>query len=165
MQAEIEGFQPMKLNLLQREQKIPASLPEVFAFFSEARNLDRITPPWLRFQVREQTDRELKVGTLIHYKLAWNGLPLKWTTRIEEWQPPVFFVDIQLKGPYRLWRHRHSFEPCDGGTLMKDTVEYALPMGFLGEIFVGRRVRHDVERIFDHRAHQISDLFAVRGAA
>ena len=104
-------------------------MPEVFAFFSEARNLDRITPPWLHFKVLNQTDRELKAGTLIYYELAWHGLPMRWTTLIEEWCPPTQFVDIQLKGPYRLWHHTHSFEACVGGTLIKDTVQYTVPAG------------------------------------
>lgn len=149
----------MKINVLRREQCIPARLPEVFAFFSEARNLDRITPPWLRFKVLAQTDPELKVGTLIYYKLAWSGVPLKWTTRIEEWCPPALFVDVQLKGPYCLWRHTHEFEACDGGTLMRDMVEYALRMGHLGDFCAGGLVRRDVERIFDYRAKQISAIF------
>ena len=149
----------MRVNFLHREQKIPASLPEVFAFFSEARNLKNLTPPWLRFELVEQRERELKAGTLIRYQLAWNSLRLKWTTRIEEWQPPKLFIDIQLKGPYRLWRHCHSFWPCDGGTLMKDEVHYALPMGALGEVIAGKVVRRDLERVFDFRAQQIAAIF------
>jgi ligand-binding SRPBCC domain-containing protein len=147
----------MKVRALHREQMIPVLLPEVFSFFSEARNLDPITPPWLHFQVLDQTDRELKAGTLIHYELAWHGLPVRWTTLIEEWCPPTKFVDVQLKGPYRLWRHTHSFEVCDGGTLVRDTVQYAFPLGMLGDLFAGWMVRRDVERIFDYRAKQIPE--------
>jgi len=150
----------MKVRTLHREQKIQAALPEVFAFFSEARNLDRITPPWLHFKVVDQTDPEIKAGTLIHYKLAWHGLPMRWTTLIEEWQAPTRFVDVQLKGPYRLWHHTHTFEPCDGGTLITNTVQYAVPFGALGDLFAGWKVRRDVERIFDHRTARIAELFA-----
>ena len=149
----------MHINTLHREQKIPAPLPEVFAFFSVANNLNRITPDWMKFQIVQQTDAEMKTGTLIYYKLVWKGLPMKWTTRIEEWQPPAYFVDVQLRGPYHLWRHKHTFELCDGGTLMRDTVEYALPMGWWGEIIAGKQVRRDVDRIFDFRAQEISRLF------
>ena len=148
-----------KARTFHRQQIIPAPLSEVFAFFSEARNLDRITPPWLHFNLLSQTDRELKAGTLIYYQLAWHGLLLHWTTRIEEWCPPTRFVDIQLKGPYRLWHHTHSFEACDGGTLIKDTVQYAVPAGVLGDLFAGWLVRRDVERIFDYRAKQIPSMF------
>ena len=152
----------MKVSTFHREQRIPAPLLEVFSFFSEARNPDRITPPWLHFKVLNQTDRELKTGTLIHYELAWHGIPMRWTTRIEEWRPPMRFVDIQLKGPYRLWRHTHSFEACDGGTLIKDTVQYAVPAGVLGALFARWLVRRDVERIFEYRAKQIGAIFKAR---
>lgn len=148
----------MRIRTFHREQKIPALLPGVFSFFSEARNLDRITPPWLHFKVLDQSDSELKAGTLIHYELAWRGIPLDWTTRIEEWCPPTLFVDVQSKGPYRLWRHTHSFEAC-GGTLIKDTVQYAVPAGVLGDLFAGWLVRRDVEQIFDYRAKQTCAIF------
>jgi len=146
-------------SVLHREQWVPASLPEVFSFFSEARNLDRITPPWIHFKLLGQTDPKLRAGTLIHYKLAWHGIPLNWTTLIEEWRPPTLFVDVQLKGPYQLWRHTHAFETRDGGTLIKDTVHYAVPMGALGDVYAGWLVRHDVNRIFDYRAKQIPSMF------
>jgi ligand-binding SRPBCC domain-containing protein len=146
-------------NVLHRKQWVPASLPEVFSFFSEARNLNQITPRWLHFNVLGQTNPRLRAGTLIHYKLAWYGIPLNWTTLIEEWSPPTMFVDIQLKGPYRFWRHVHSFEERDGGTLIKDTVHYAVPMGALGDFCFGWVVRRDLKRVFDYRAKKISAIF------
>lgn len=155
----------MKVRTLLREQWVPSPLPEVFAFFSEARNLERITPPWLHFSILKQTDRELKAGTLIYYKLAWHGLPLAWTSRIEEWRPPNLFVDVQVKGPYCLWSHTHTFEARDGGTLIRDTVRYAVPMGALGDFCAGRLVRHDVNQIFNCRARQISLLFPAKHIA
>lgn len=150
----------MNARTLLREQWIPAPLPEVFTFFSEAGNLDHITPPWLHFSILKQTERELKAGTLIYYKLTWHGFPIAWTSRIEEWRPPKLFVDVQVKGPYRLWHHTHSFEAYDGGTLIRDAVRYAVPMSALGAFCAGRLVRRDVERIFDYRAQKISMLFA-----
>jgi hypothetical protein len=138
----------MRVRTLHREQWIPASLAEVFAFFSHAGNLDRITPPWLHFNILGQTDPELKVGTLIFYKLAWHGFPLAWTSRIEEWRPPTLFVDVQVKGPYRLWHRAHTFEARDGGTLIRDMVRYAIQMEPLGDSCAGMLVRRDVERIF-----------------
>ena len=149
----------MKIRTFEREQIVTAPLKEVFAFFSEAGNLNRITPPWLRFELVGQTEGELKAGTLIHYKLAWHGLPIRWTSLIERWHPPVSFTDFQVKGPYRLWRHRHSFKEHDGGTLITDTVQYAVPMGFLGDLCTGWMVRRDVEKIFDYRTGQLSSIF------
>lgn len=153
----------MMVRTLHREQWIPASLAEVFAFFSQAGNLDRLTPPWLHFNILGQADPELKVGTLISYKLAWHGFPLAWTSRIEEWRPPTLFVDVQVKGPYRLWHHLHTFEARGGGTL--DMVRYAIPMGPLGDSCAGMLVRRDGERIFDYRARQISLIFTAECAA
>ncbi len=155
----------MKVRTLLREQWVPAPLPEAFTFFAEARNLDRITPPWLHFSILKQTDRALKAGTLIYYKLAWHGLPLAWTSRIEKWRLPNLFVDVQVKGPYCLWHHTHTFEARDGGTLIRDTVRYAVSMGALGDSCAGRLVNRDVERIFDYRTEQISLLFRAEDVA
>jgi ligand-binding SRPBCC domain-containing protein len=146
-------------HILRREQWIPAPLREVFSFFSEARNLDRITPPWLHFNVLTETDAQLSAGTLIYYKLAWYGIPLRWTSLIEEWREPNLFIDVQVQGPYRLWHHVHTFEQREGGTLIQDTVHYAVPMGALGDFFAGWLVKRDVKRIFDYRATKISALF------
>ncbi len=149
----------MSTGLLQREQWVDAPLTQVFAFFSEARNLDRITPPWLGFKVLNQSTPQIQAGTLIRYQLAWHGLPMRWTTLIEEWTPPARFVDVQLKGPYGLWRHTHTFAESRGGTLVRDTVEYRVPFGVLGRLFAGRMVRRDVERIFDFRVTKIGEIF------
>lgn len=149
----------MRVRTLHREQWIPRPRAEVFSFFCEAQNLDRITPPWLHFRVLEQTEHELRVGTHIDYELVWHGMPLDWISRIEEWLPPFRFVDLQLKGPYRLWHHTHSFEALDGGTVMTDTVRYAVPFGVLGDFCTGWLVRRDVERIFDYRAREIEAIF------
>jgi ligand-binding SRPBCC domain-containing protein len=146
-----------------REQRIEGWLPdEIFRFFAEAGNLNRITPPWLSFGILGQSDVELRAGTLIHYRLAWYGIPLNWITRVEEWDPPRRFVDVQLSGPYRLWRHTHEFESCNSGTKINDTVNYVVPMGVLGRICAGWLVQRDVERIFDYRAKRISQIFAAQ---
>jgi ligand-binding SRPBCC domain-containing protein len=149
----------MRIRTFHREQWIAKPLADVFSFFCEARNLDRITPPWLNFRVLRQTRHELRVGTLIHYRLAWHGIPIDWTSRIEEWRPPYRFADLQLRGPYRLWHHTHIFEPLDRGTLMKDMVHYSVPLGVLGDLCAGWLVRRDVERIFDYRAWKIAAMF------
>jgi len=155
----------MGIRNLHREQWVPRPLADVFSFFCEARNLDCITPLWLHFSVLRQTGHELRAGTLIHYKLTWHGIPIVWTSRIEEWEPPFRFVDVQVKGPYCLWHHTHSFEALDGGTLISDSVRYAVPFGILGNLCAGWRVRRDVERIFDYRARAITAIFSKKPAS
>ncbi len=150
----------MRIRTLHREQWIARPLAEVFSFFCDARNLDHITPPWLHFRTLRQTGHEMGAGTLIRYRLVWHGMPVDWTSRIEEWRPPFRFVDLQMKGPYRLWHHTHSFETLDGGTLMSDRVRYAVPFGVLGDFCAGWLVESDVERIFDYRARAIAAIFS-----
>jgi ligand-binding SRPBCC domain-containing protein len=99
----------------------------------------------------------MRVGALIEYRLRLHGVPVSWLTRIEEWEPGVRFVDAQLTGPYRLWHHTHEFEPDGaGGTLMRDTVRYALPFGPLGEAARRLFVARDLEAIFDHRERSVA---------
>jgi ligand-binding SRPBCC domain-containing protein len=146
--------------VLERAQVIPAPPGEVFPFFADAANLERITPPWLRFRVVTPAPIEMREGALIEYRLALRRLPLRWLTRIEAWEPGRRFVDVQLRGPYRLWHHTHSFEPAPrGGTLMRDLVRYALPLGALGDAAHGLLVRRDLQRIFDHRERAVVRCF------
>jgi ligand-binding SRPBCC domain-containing protein len=146
--------------LLQREQWIARPIEEVFAFFADATNLEAITPPWLRFRILSPGPIAMRPGALIVYRLRWGWLPLRWVTEIEEWQPPFRFADVQLRGPYALWHHTHSFEPHDGGTLMRDRVRYALPLGPLGRLAHRLFVRRDLEAIFDYRAKKVNEVFA-----
>src|SRR5689334_13428786 len=118
--------------VLQREQWIPRPLEEVFAFFADAGNLEAITPAWLGFRILTPRPIVMRPGAHIRYQLGWHGIPLRWLTEIETWEPPHEFVDVQLQGPYRLWHHTHRFEAADGGTVMRDVVRYALPLGLLG---------------------------------
>jgi ligand-binding SRPBCC domain-containing protein len=97
---------------------------------------------------------ELKQGTVIAYALRLHGLPIRWLTKIEEWDPSRRFVDVQLRGPYRLWRHTHTFEDAAGGTRMTDDVEYALPFSWLGRLFQPL-VERDIRRIFDYRTRAV----------
>lgn len=145
--------------LLESEQWIPRPVPEVFAFFSQAENLERMTPSFLGFRVVEMSTRGLEVGTLIRYRLKVHGIPIAWTTRIEEWVPGVRFVDNQLKGPYALWHHTHTFEAKDGGTLMRDRVRFRLPFGILGDLVAGWLVKRDVSAIFEFRRTTIDGVF------
>jgi ligand-binding SRPBCC domain-containing protein len=136
---------------LEREQVLPRRIEEVIAFFAEARNLERITPPWLVFRVLTPEPIAMRVGTLIDYRLRVHGIPLSWTTRIEQWDPGAGFVDRQIAGPYRLWHHRHSFRAEGDSTVVTDVVDYALPFGPLGEIAHRLLVRRDLEQIFAYR--------------
>ncbi len=140
-------------------QKVPRELPEVFAFFSQAENLEVITPSWLNFKILAVTPEPIQQGTFIHYSLRLHGIPLFWTSKIIEWDPPYRFVDLQLRGPYKLWRHEHRFETHDGGTLITDTVMLALPFGVLGKIAYKIRVRSDVQKIFAFRKDKIRLFF------
>ena len=136
-----------------REQRLPGTPAEVFPFFADAANLEAITPPWLHFRIVTPQPIEMREGALIEYRLRLRGIPLRWRTRIDEWEPGVRFVDRQLSGPYRLWHHTHEFE-ADGPhhTLMRDTVRYAAPLDRLSHPLV----RRDLDRIFAFRAAAIA---------
>ena len=143
-------------HVLRREQRLPGTPAEVFPFFGGAGNLEAITPPWLCFAIVPPRPLDIGVGTLIEYRLRLHGIPISWLTRIEEWVPGERFVDQQLRGPYALWHHTHEFEP-DGedGTLMRDTVRYALPLGPVGALAHRALVRRDLAAIFDFRQRAV----------
>jgi len=155
----------MPILELHREQQIHRPLAEVFDFFASAENLERITPPWLRFRILEPAPDELKQGATIDYALRVHGIPIRWTSRIERWNPPFEFIDVQVKGPYKRWRHLHRFSETNGGTLMEDLVEYELPFGPLGRLAHRLQVARDLERIFDYRTRRIEELLTRNGPA
>lgn len=140
---------------LEAEMWLPRPLIEVFEFFSNAANLQRITPDWVNFQVKTPTPIEVQKGTLIDYTIRMYGIPMPWRTLIDAWEPPYRFVDIQLRGPYRTWHHEHLFEERDGGTLVKDLVDYAVPGGAVIEWLI---VRRDVKRIFEYRTQSLARI-------
>jgi len=144
---------------LHRELFIARPIEEVFAFFSDAANLERITPPWLNFRILTTQSTPIHAGTLLDYELRWHGIAIRWRTGIVGWNPPHEFADVQLRGPYRSWRHTHSFLSESGGTLMTDVVRYELPLGILGRLAHVVRVRRDLERVFDYRSSTIFGLF------
>jgi ligand-binding SRPBCC domain-containing protein len=137
--------------MLERSQRLPRAPEDVFGFFADAGNLQAITPDWLHFRVLTPAPVAMNPGTLLEYRLRLHGLPLRWLTRIAAWEPPVRFVDTQVRGPYRVWHHTHSFEPDGDGTLMRDRVRYALPLGPVGELAHAALVRRDLDRIFAFR--------------
>jgi ligand-binding SRPBCC domain-containing protein len=147
----------MSVHVLTREQHLSAPPEEVFPFFGDARNLEAITPPWLGFRVVTPEPIEMAPGTLIEYRLRLHALPIRWRTTIAVWDPPRRFVDVQLSGPYRLWHHTHDFSAAPGGgTLMRDTVRYALPLGPLGAVAHRLLVSRDLARIFDFRQAEVA---------
>jgi ligand-binding SRPBCC domain-containing protein len=135
---------------------LPRPIDEIFAFFGEARNLEILTPPWLKFEVVTPAPIEMRPGTLIDYRIRVHGLPIRWRTEVVEWHPPYRFVDVQLRGPYRLWHHTHTFTAQNGGTLCRDDVRY-YPIG--GTLINALFVRNDVTRIFVFRKQKLQDLF------
>ena len=141
---------------LHTELWLPRPRNEVFLFFAEARNLETLTPPWLKFEVLTPSPIMLRPGTLIDYRITVHGLPIRWRTEIAEWDPPRQFVDVQLRGPYTLWRHTHTFEERDGGTVCLDQVRYR-PRG--GVLVHWLFVRRDVERIFQYRQQRLKEMF------
>ena len=149
----------MRVHILEREQRIAAPPDQVFPFFEDAYNLEAITPPFLGFRVVTPRPIAMRAGALIEYRLRLHGVPVRWRTRIEQFDPPHLFVDAQLSGPYRLWHHTHVFEADGrGGTLMRDRVRYALPLGPIGALAHLLFVRRDLRRIFDFRQQAVARM-------
>jgi ligand-binding SRPBCC domain-containing protein len=153
------------VHVLEREQWIPAPLERVFAFFSDAANLEAITPRWLGFRILTPQPIAMRRDARIDYHLRLAGVPLRWRTRIARWDAPLGFVDEQERGPYALWEHTHAFEPCGSGVLIRDAVRYALPLGPLGGVAHALAVRAALAAIFDHRFTAIRARFPRAGAS
>jgi ligand-binding SRPBCC domain-containing protein len=147
-----------KVHRLERTQVIARPLDEVFAFFADAANLEALTPPFLRFRFLTPLPIAMRVGATIDYALSLYGVPIKWRSRITEWQPGVGFADEQESGPYALWRHTHSFEARGDSTLVRDVVDYAEPFGPLGRLAHTLFVKSALDRIFDFRRDAIKRL-------
>jgi ligand-binding SRPBCC domain-containing protein len=147
----------MRVHEIQSELWLPLPPGELFSFFADAANLDALTPPWLHFTILTPRPIAMREGALIDYRLRVRGLPLRWRTRINVWQPPHRFADEQIRGPYRQWIHEHTFEARDDGTLVRDRVRYAVYGGqFVERLFV----RRDLEKIFAYRGRRLAELFA-----
>jgi ligand-binding SRPBCC domain-containing protein len=148
-------------HTLVRRQRLELPIEQAFEFYAQARNLEAITPPWLGFRVTTPGQIEMREGALIEYRLVLHRIPVRWRTRIEAWEPPVRFVDAQLRGPYALWVHTHTFEADGAGAVViGDHVRYALPFGPLGALAHAAFVRRDLERIFDYRAQAVAAQIA-----
>ena len=153
----------MEVNLFRSETWLPRPRSEVFPFFADARNLETITPSWLKFRVLTTDPLEMKVGLKIDYRLRARGLPLRWQSEITEWEPPNWFVDEQRRGPYRLWRHEHRFEDMGGGTLCIDMVRWAARGGPFRKLIERLWVRRDIDRIFEYRRKALAERFGLQG--
>ena len=141
---------------LERRQVVPRTPEETFEFFSDPRNLEAITPPWLRFRILSAPPF-LGEGSLLEYRLQLFGIPVGWRTEITRWRPPRSFVDRQLEGPYRLWVHTHRFAAVDGGTEVYDHVRYRVPGGPLARLAQRLLVADWLEAIFEYRAERLAE--------
>jgi ligand-binding SRPBCC domain-containing protein len=149
----------VRIHLLERTQRVEVPAERAFDFYVDALNLEPMTPPWLHFEVTTPGELALGQGARLDYKLRLHGVPVRWQARIEAWEPPGRFVDVQAKGPYALWEHTHLFEEDgDDATVIHDRVRYAIPLGPLGALAHWLFVRRDLERIFDYRRKAASEL-------
>ena len=140
------GYQLITKVFLRRE------LEDVFEFFSDAFQLERITPPWLHFRVTTPAPIHIEEGTIIDYRLRLHGIPIRWQSCISVWEPPYRFVDQQILGPYRWWRHEHRFAETECGVMMQDVVDYHVPLAFIAHPML---VKNNLRHIFEFRALQI----------
>ncbi len=152
----------MSSYVLKRSQTVPGTMDDVFGFFEDPKNLEVITPPWMRFQVRHSTDERVRKNTEVSYRLWWKIFPMRWKSRISEYERGVLFADEMLRGPYRDWYHRHLFTEVPGGIEVSDVVKYRLPFGPLGRLVHSLVVRRQLEAIFDYRLKVIDEIFRRR---
>ncbi len=140
-------------------QTVAAPLAQVYRLFSDPARLEMLAPKDLRFRVLTPQPIEMRRGTVLEYKLTERGLPLRWKTLIASWEPEVRFVDYQLRGPYLLWRHQHDFKAASGGAIVRDTVDYALPLAPLSDILLPM-VAGDVRQTFEYRRTRLPEILA-----
>lgn len=147
------------MHLLERTQIVPRPRAEVFSFFADAANLQRLTPPFLGFTILTPQPIAMRTGTIIEYRIKLSGLPLRWKTLIAAFEPNDRFVDVQLSGPYAHWHHTHTFRDVPGGTEVGDRVEYQLPFGVLGRAVHAVVVTRQLRTIFDYRGRMMRELW------
>lgn len=150
----------MKIYHLRTELWLPQSRAEIFQFFADPKNLERLTPHWLRFEIINEAPQLMRAGARLEYRLRIHGVPIKWQSEISVWNPPHRFVDRQTKGPYHFWEHEHSFSEHQGGTLVNDNVRYSVFGGALVNRFF---VAPDLDRIFNYRHTALKAIFKSAG--
>jgi len=144
---------------LEREQLVPGTRAQVFAFFVDPHNLSNITPPWIHFELLHLERAPLAGGTMQQYRIRWLGVPLQWESLIAEFEQNERFTDVQTSGPYRYWRHEHIFEDAGDAVRVRDRLQYELPFGLLGRIMHALLVRRHLDEIFAYRARIIEEVF------
>lgn len=144
-------------HILEAQMWVARPRPEVFAFFADPANLARLTPPWLRLRLRSPGVAMAR-GAVLDYRLAWLGLPIRWRAFIREYDPPFRFVDVQVRGPYARWEHRHRFLEEDGLTRVEDRLTYRLPLGPLGRLAHALLVRRQLDAIWAYRSARVGEL-------
>jgi ligand-binding SRPBCC domain-containing protein len=151
----------MKLYQLKTEQKLPISKDTAWNFFSNPANLSKITPPWLNFEVRSKLPEKMYAGMIITYFVRpILNIPQTWVTEITQVNEPIYFVDEQRFGPYKMWHHEHIFkEEKDGGVMMEDIVSYVVPFGFLGRIINSLVIGKKIREIFNYRKEVLGKMF------
>ncbi|MFN8579900.1 MAG: SRPBCC family protein [Gemmatimonadaceae bacterium] len=149
----------MSTHVLRSTMTVPVPLETVFSFFANAENLGQLTPDDLRFAIRTPLPIAMEAGTLIDYRIALHGVPMRWRTLISAWNPPFEFIDVQLKGPYAQWVHRHTFAAAGRSTTIRDEVHYRLPLGVFGDL-AHPLVRRQLLHIFGYRQQAVVSLLA-----
>ena len=145
---------------LKTKQFVKTDMATCWDFFSDPKNLSKITPQSMGFIVRTELPDKMYEGLMIEYTVRpMLGIPMNWITEIKTVKNHSFFVDEQRKGPYRIWHHEHHFKEVDGGVEMTDIVSYELPLGFLGRLMHPILVKNKLKEIFDYRRQKVDELF------
>lgn len=146
-------------HILESRVWIPRPREEVFPFFADPRSVAGLDPPWLRFTLLSPLPDPLAAGAVLDFRIRWLGLPLRWRVLIREYDPPYRFVNVQVRGPYARWEHRHMFHADKGGTWVEDRITYRLPLGPLGQLAHSLGVGRQLRGIFDHRRRRLEEIF------
>ena len=159
LKAALEDICAREDHELLMEQWVPRPIDEIFAFFSDVKNLELLTPPHLHFKVLGSSTDSLRAGTRIDYKLQLHGIPFRWQSLIGEWNPVTHFSDTQMRGPYKKWHHTHTFIEQEGGTLIRDHALYRIPFSVPGDAVAYFFVKKGLEKIFSYRFAKVRELF------